>query len=200
MSPFVKVCGLSTARDVQLAVAHQADAIGFVLTASPRQIDPEQAAALAALVPESIATVAVFKNEDVPSIIARATLADVDWVQVHGQRSETEIRELAAAGFEVIRAIRRDAPDEQFACWGEKFLLVDAAMPGSGEAWDYAAVRERAAARRWLLAGGLHAGNVASALADSQATGADVSSGLESSRGVKDPEKITAFLAAAKGA
>ncbi|WP_334122706.1 phosphoribosylanthranilate isomerase [Glutamicibacter sp.] len=197
--PFVKVCGLSTAQDVQVAVEHGADAIGFVLTASAREISPDRAAQLATLVPEGIATVAVFHSEELPTVLERAAEAQVGWVQLHGQRSVKDVQDAHAAGFKVIRAVRRDAEPEQFADWGEDFLLIDASVPGSGESWDYAAVRELAAGRQWLVAGGLSPHNVAEALALSQATGADVSSGVESSRGVKDPALIAQFIDAAKG-
>ncbi|KSU64214.1 phosphoribosylanthranilate isomerase [Arthrobacter sp. NIO-1057] len=197
--PFVKVCGLSTAQDVQVAVEHGADAIGFVLTTSAREVSPQQAAQLATLVPEGIATVAVFHSEKMPTVLERASEAQVGWVQLHGQRSAQDVQAAHAAGFKVIRAVRRDAEPEQFADWGEDFLLIDASVPGSGESWDYAAVRELASGRQWLVAGGLNPHNVVEALALSQATGADVSSGVESSRGVKDPALIAQFIDAAKG-
>ena len=109
-----------------------------------------------------------------------------------------DVAAVRAAGFRAIRAVRRDAPPAELADWGEDFLLIDAAVPGSGEAWDYAAVRRLAAGRTWLVAGGLRTDNVREALAASGASGADVSSGVESSRGVKDPELIASFLDAAK--
>ncbi|MGQ3383761.1 phosphoribosylanthranilate isomerase [Glutamicibacter sp. TV12E] len=198
--PFVKVCGLSTAQDVQVAVQHGADAIGFVLTASPREVAVQQAAQLVSLVPEGIATVAVFHTEDLPTVLQRATDAAVGWVQLHGQRSAEDVNLAHAAGLKVIRAVRSDANAEEFSDWGEDLLLIDASVPGSGKSWDYAAVRELAAGRRWLVAGGLNPQNVVEALALSEATGADVSSGVESSRGVKDPALIAQFVDAAKGA
>ncbi|WP_022876713.1 phosphoribosylanthranilate isomerase [Glutamicibacter mishrai] len=197
---FVKVCGLSTANDVQVAVQHGADAIGFVLTTSAREVSPQQAAQLAALVPEGVATVAVFHTEDLPMVLERATAAKVGWVQLHGKRTADDVKLAHDAGFKVIRAVRRDANPEDFADWGEDLLLIDASVPGSGKSWDYAAVRELAAGRQWLVAGGLTPQNVVEALELSAATGADVSSGVESSRGIKDPELIARFVDAAKGA
>lgn len=197
-TPYVKVCGLSTANDVHVAVEHGADAVGFVLTSSVREISPEDAALLVRSVPEGIETVAVFRSEDLPTVVDRARRAEVGWVQLHGQRSQIDVEAAHAAGFKVIRAVRRDASVEEFANWGEELLLIDASVPGSGESWDYAAVRELAAGRDWLVAGGLSPENVAEAVRISGATGADVSSGVESSRGVKDPELIAHFLDAAK--
>ncbi|MFJ2619365.1 phosphoribosylanthranilate isomerase [Glutamicibacter sp. NPDC087344] len=196
--PFVKVCGLSTANDVAVALEHGADALGFVLTPSPREVSPELAAELISAVPDTVATVAVFRSEDVATAIELSRQATVGWIQLHGHRTPEDIAAAKHAGFHTIRAVRMDAPASEFEDWGEDFLLIDAAVPGSGESWDYAAVRELAAGRRWLVAGGLDAGNVARAVAESQATGADVSSGVESSRGVKDPQLIAAFLDAAK--
>lgn len=196
--PFVKVCGLSTAQDVAVAVAHGADAVGFVLTESVREIPVQRAAELVKAVPAGIATVAVFRGEDIGTVLERAGQAGVGWVQLHGQRTATDVAAAHEAGFKVIRAVRRNDPEEQFADWGEELLLIDASVPGSGESWDYAAVKDLAAGRRWLVAGGLSAQNVAEALAASGAFGADVSSGVESARGVKEPKLIASFIEAAK--
>lgn len=197
--PWVKICGLSTAADVAVAIEHGAAALGFVLTDSPRRISPQRAAELVAAVPESVASVAVVRHEDVDTAIDRARAAGVGWIQLHGQRTAAEVRQVRSAGFQVIRAVRMDDPPQMFEDWGEQLLLIDAAVPGSGAAWDYSLVREAAAGRRWLVAGGLDPRNVAAALAASGAAGADVSSGVESSRGVKDPQLIARFLHAAHG-
>lgn len=195
---FVKICGLKTHSDVQAALTGGANALGFVLTASVREISPEQAATLTAGIPAEVATVAVFRAEDTATAIARARTAGVGWIQLHGTRTPEEVAAVREAGFAVIRAVRMDAAAQEFEDWGEDYLLIDAAVPGSGESWDYAKVRTRAAGRTWLVAGGLSVDNVATALAESGANGADVSSGVESARGVKDPALITAFLQAAR--
>lgn len=198
-TPFVKICGLSTAADVATALEHGANALGFVLTDSPRQVDPALAAELASAAPAAVACVAVFRHEPVDTAIALAGRAQLGWIQLHGTRTAQDVATAQAAGFKVIRAVRRDAPAGQFQALGEELLLVDASVPGSGQAWDYAAVRPLAAGRSWLVAGGLSDANVAQALELSGAAGADVSSGVESARGVKDRAKIIRFIAAAKG-
>jgi phosphoribosylanthranilate isomerase len=93
------------------------------------------------------------------------------------------------------------ATADAFADWGEELLLIDAAVPGSGEAWDYASMVDvtEIQDRKWLLAGGLDPDTVANAAAVSGAWGVDVSSGVEVSRGVKDLETIRAFVKAATG-
>ena len=99
----------------------------------------------------------------------------------------------------LIRAVTMAAAPDAFDDWGEELLLVDAAVPGSGEAWDYGSVRAKAlGGRKWLLAGGLDPANVGRAAAEAGAWGVDVSSGVESARGIKDLAKIGDFVRAAK--
>ena len=197
---FVKVCGLSTSDAVRAAVDAGADAVGFVLTASPRQVAPERVRELLPGVPSGVPAVGVFRHESAADAVAAARDAGLDWVQLHGDRTREDVRVVHDAGMRLIRAITMSAAPEAFADWGEDLLLVDAAVPGSGEAWDYASVRDRGLAdRHWLLAGGLDPANVADAAAAAGAWGVDVSSGVEVSRGVKDPARVTAFVTAAKG-
>ncbi|MDQ0819291.1 phosphoribosylanthranilate isomerase [Arthrobacter sp. V4I6] len=198
---FVKVCGLSTPESVLTAVAAGADAVGFVLTPSPREVTLARARELLALVPVGVAAVGVFRHEPATDAVALARAAGLAWVQLHGDRTPADVRAVHAGGLKVIRAVTMEAGKESFASWGEELLLIDAAVPGSGEAWDYASVRAKGlAGRNWLLAGGLDPANVAGAAAHAGAWGVDVSSGVESTRGVKDLAKIREFVKAAKPA
>lgn len=196
---FVKVCGLSTPESVRTAAESGADAVGFVLTRSPREVTPGQARELLAHVPAGLPAVGVFRNETAAAAVALAREAGLGWVQLHGDRSPADVRTVHDAGLKLIRAVTMSAAPEAFADWGEELLLIDAAVPGSGEAWDYASVRDKGlAGRHWLLAGGLDPDNVAGAASQAGAWGVDVSSGVESSRGVKDLAKIRNFVTAAK--
>ncbi|MEE2568779.1 phosphoribosylanthranilate isomerase [Pseudarthrobacter sp. J64] len=207
---FVKVCGLSTPESVRAAVAAGADAVGFVLTPSPREVSPSQARTLLRDVPQGIAAVGVFRHESAEEAVAAAKSAGLEWIQLHGERTAADVKTAHDAGLKVIRAVTIGAPVAAFGNLGEDVILVDAAVPGSGEAWDYASVKDRwagaagasetvdASGRHWLLAGGLDAANVAAAAEAAGAWGVDVSSGVESSRGVKDLTKISEFVAAAK--
>lgn len=197
---FVKVCGLSTPESVRAAVEAGADAVGFVLTASPRVVSPSYAATLLTEVPAGVRPIGVFRDEPVADAIAIARAAGLGWIQLHGERSRTDVATVHNAGMKLVRAVTMGAGDEEFEDWGEDMLLIDAAVPGSGESWDYASVAALPAlqGRTWLLAGGLDAANVGRAAAAAQAWGVDVSSGVEASRGVKDLDKIRAFVQAAK--
>ncbi len=196
---FVKVCGLSTPESVQAAVESGADAVGFVLTKSPREVSPSRARDLLAHVPEGVAAIGVFRHETAADALATAREAGLEWVQLHGSRSPEDVETVHDAGMRLIRAVTMGAAQDEFEEWGEDLLLIDAAVPGSGEAWDYSSVRKLGlGSRHWLLAGGLTPSNVGAAALEAEAWGVDVSSGVESSRGVKDLDLVRAFVRAAK--
>lgn len=196
---FVKVCGLSTPESIREAVDAGADAVGFVLTASPRVVSPANVAQLLASIPNGIAAVGVFRHEPVADAVAIARAASLEWIQLHGERTRDDVKTAHDAGMKVIRAVRMDAAPDVFEDWGEDLLLVDAAVPGSGESWDYGSMRGKGLdGRKWLLAGGLDPANVAEAARAAGAWGVDVSSGVEQSLGIKDLAKIRAFVTAAK--
>jgi phosphoribosylanthranilate isomerase len=198
---FVKVCGLSTPEAVREAVDAGADAVGFVLTASPRVVSPSQASSLLVEVPKGVSPIGVFRHEPVADAVAIARAAGLEWIQLHGARSRDDVTTVHDAGMKLIRAITMGAAPEEFEDWGEDLLLIDAAVPGSGKAWDYASVAALPVlqGRHWLLAGGLDPANVSDASTAAHAWGVDVSSGVEASRGVKDLEKVRNFVHAAKG-
>ncbi|MFI9557244.1 phosphoribosylanthranilate isomerase [Nonomuraea endophytica] len=193
---YVKICGLSEEEHVRTAVEAGADAIGLVLTASPRRITPERAAELAALVPPHVLTVGVFKGEDPDTVRAAALTAGVRAIQLHGNHPHSDFTALKDLGLTLVRAVAADA-DLRCGAYDEDLLLVDAPRAGAGEPWDWSAVRGRPTGR-WLLAGGLTPGNVRAAVAAAAPWGVDVSSGVEVARGVKDSALIRAFLTATR--
>jgi phosphoribosylanthranilate isomerase len=199
---FVKICGLREAEHVTDAIDAGADAVGFVLTPSPRFVTAQAARELVAVADDRVLTVGVFRDESVDDIIRLALASDVSAVQVHGRRSRAEIAKLTTLGRALIRAVPFDDPtlEENF---GENMLLVDAPKPGSGAAWDYASMAGLTLSDvggRWLLAGGLTPDTVAEAIAAATPWGVDVSSGVETAPGVKSSELIRAFIAAARSA
>ncbi|MFH9816547.1 phosphoribosylanthranilate isomerase [Streptomyces sp. NPDC017230] len=197
---YVKVCGLSRPEDVAAAVDAGADAVGFVLIPSPRQVTPGAVKALAAAVPDGIATVAVFRGEPLAEIRRAAAEAGVTTVQLHGGETPEAFAALRADGFRLIRATSpQSGTPLRTGAYGEDLLIVDSPRPGSGERWN-PAVLGTGLGGTWLLAGGLDPDNVTEAVAslDPRPWGVDVSSGVERSRGVKDPALIKRFVAAAK--
>lgn len=193
---FVKICGLREAEHVEVALAGGADAIGLVLTPSPRFITAAAARELVTVVAGRALTVGVFRGESVDEVERLATESGVAAVQLHGDYSRDDVARLATLGVKVIRAVPFTDSDDAL---GAELLLVDAPRAGSGEEWDYSVMTERTIPGRWLLAGGLTPANVAAAISAAKPWGVDVSSGVESSRGQKDSALISAFLAAAKG-
>lgn len=193
---FIKVCGLRDDDAVRAAVHAGADAVGFVFADSVRRVTPEQASALVAQVPAPVRAIGVFKGQSVEEIIASAHAAGLREVQVHDLTTAEQVDRLHAAGLRVIRAVVAGPDTEELL--GADELLVDGSTAGSGEQWDWDSVRP--AAPSWILAGGLDAGNVTEALARTGASGVDVSSGVERSRGEKDPTMIEAFVATVRAA
>ncbi|MFI7499212.1 phosphoribosylanthranilate isomerase [Streptomyces sp. NPDC049687] len=197
-SLFVKICGLKTEQDIDTAVEAGADAIGFVFSASPRRVDAATAARLCRRVPEHVLTVGVFRAEPLDDVRSLATEAGIRAVQLHGPEDRGYYDDLAAGGWTLIRAAAFGETVPRCGELGEDMLLLDAPVPGSGTAWDWSRKAPAGPAEKWLLAGGLTPDNVRDAVAATHPWGVDVSSGVESSRGVKDPALISAFVKAAR--
>lgn len=196
---FVKVCGLKHAADVEGAVDAGADAVGFVLTASARQVQVADVDRLADLVPPGVVIVGVFQG--MPAAQVRATVANsrIQVVQLHGGYEPADFAELKDLPVHLIRATSFDADKQvQVGSHGEDYLILDSKHAGSGQAWDWSPLAEMTVAGQWILAGGLAPENVAEAIAAVRPWGVDVSSGVESTRGVKDIGRIRDFVTAAR--
>jgi phosphoribosylanthranilate isomerase len=205
MRTWVKICGLTTPEAVDASVEAGADAVGFVLApGSPRTLDAPTARALASRVPTSVETVGVFRGQSIDEVLELAALSGVGTVQLHGDETATDVATVRAAGFRVVRAVGVDAyageTEEARRAFREDVLLIDAVAPGAGAAFDAAPLLAAPPHREWILAGGLTPDTVAARIAELRPAGVDVSSGVESSRGVKDVGLIRAFVAAARAA
>jgi len=210
----VKVCGLSTPETVRAAIENGADFIGLVFFAkSPRNVTVQRAAELASVAKAAgVGVVAV--TVDAPSILLDEINAVVapDLFQLHGAETPAwadEVRKLTLT--HVIRALRvgeaSDLDEAKAFEAAADYLMFDAKAPpgamlpgGNGAAFDWSILAERSFAKPWFLAGGLNAANVGQAIAQSGARLVDVSSGVESAPGVKDPFLIEAFLKAVRRA
>ncbi|MFB7258572.1 phosphoribosylanthranilate isomerase [Streptomyces nojiriensis] len=194
---FVKICGLKTAHDVDVAVEAGADAVGFVFApGSPRTVDAVTARELAARVPAGVLTVGVFRGQPLDEVRQLTEESGVRAVQLHGDEGPEYYEALRAEGRTLLRATAERV--ERCGEYGEDLLLIDAPDPGSGKPWNWGSEEFSAPEGRWLLAGGLNPGNVREAVETTGAWGVDVSSGVERERGVKSPDLIRAFIEAVR--
>jgi phosphoribosylanthranilate isomerase len=207
----IKICGINSPEAAQAAAG--ADFAGFVFYApSPRHVSPAQAAALAAELPARIKTVGLFVDADDETIAAVLRAVRLDMLQLHGNETPERAAALKAKfGLPVMKAVKLAAPGDladagPFAEVCDRILFdakppadMTGALPGGNVlAFDWELLRGFAAAKPWMLSGGLTPENVAEAVRVSGARGVDVSSGVEDRRGHKDPERIRRFIAAAR--
>jgi phosphoribosylanthranilate isomerase len=199
---FVKICGVRTLDDALWAAGSGADAIGFNFwPGSKRYLPIEEAGRIAKKLPAKLTTVGVFVDAAESEILAAFRAGAVDFVQLHGNETPEFCRRFAGRYIKALRLAGESALTAM-ADYSSDLILVDADTPGyggSGQRADVELARRAAEKRRILLAGGLTPDNVAGAIAAVRPYGVDVAGGVESAPGVKDREKVTAFIAAAKG-
>lgn len=198
---FVKICGITTEDDALLAVAMGADAVGFVFAPSPRQVTALAVYDIVRRLPPEVLTVGVFRNESPGRVVDIANRSGVKAVQLHGNERPEEAIEIARSIRRVYKAFPAGSPLVQRAReYPSDMVLVDSAQPGSGEVFDWTMVESVPKGLKVILAGGLTPDNVAHAIEVVDPWGVDVSSGVESSPGRKDPRKVRAFITAARAA
>ena len=190
----VKICGLKEPEHVQAAVAAGVDAVGFVFAPSKRQVTVEQATMLAQHVPKHVLKVGVFVDETVETMLAIAKRVPLDVIQLHGQETTDVIRQLPYPTIKAV-GVRTTADIDTLQTFDSDYVLVDAPIAGSGEPFDWNLLTARY--ENLILAGGLSNDNITEALQRIAPLMVDVSSGVETN-GVKDPAKISAFIAAVK--
>jgi indole-3-glycerol phosphate synthase/phosphoribosylanthranilate isomerase len=205
---FVKVCGLTSLADVTATAAARPDAAGFVFADSPRGITPEQARPLIAALPASILRVGLFRGATTARIIDTAAACGLDRVQLHGAYTPADGAAIAAH-VPVWRALAMPAAENEVRAWApiaERFVL-DAAVAGrtggNGVSFDWSAVPALARAvpaLRFIVAGGLKPGNVATAIERSEAFAVDAASGLEEAPGRKNAAAVLDFVRNAREA
>lgn len=210
MSIEVKICGLTDAAAVKAAVEGGAAMCGFVFfPASPRNLTPKEAAELTKGVPEGVIRVGLTVDADDALLAEIASVAKVDMVQLHGAETPARTNEVRERfGLPVIKVLAVQGPDDLAAAKAYQGvadrLMFDAKPPkdasrpgGNARFFDWRVLKNQTFALPWLLAGGLTAENLAEAVKTSGAVAVDVSSGVEDAPGVKNVDKIRAFLAAA---
>lgn len=198
---FVKICGTTSEEDALLAVAMGADAVGFIFAPSPRQIAPALAGDIVKRLPSEVLTVGVFRDESPQRVVEIMESAGLRAAQLHGRESAEQTLWIRRRVRTVIKVFSAGDPAIAGAAdYGSDIVMLDAASPGSGQVFDWQLAGEVPSGSRLLLAGGLHEGNVADAIAQVRPWGVDVLTGVESSPGKKDPRRLRAFVAAAKNA
>ncbi|MDH1056164.1 phosphoribosylanthranilate isomerase [Aquipseudomonas alcaligenes] len=200
----VKICGITRVEDALAAAAAGADAIGLVFYAkSPRAVDVEQARAILAALPPFVTTVGLFVDAERSELERILASVPLDLLQFHGDES---VQQCEAFGRPYIKALRVKAGDDiaaQVARYpSAQGILLDAYVEGvpggTGEAFDWSLIPQ-ALSKPLILAGGLRPDNVAEAVSRVRPYAVDVSGGVEASKGVKDVEKVGAFIRAARG-
>lgn len=204
-----KICGLTTPETLDAALTGGAAFVGAVVfPKSPRHIDPLHAATLFERARNRAKVVAVTVDADDALLTGIALILKPDLIQLHGSETReraAQVRTLTGAGIIRALSVRTAADIDAAAVWAPvvDHLMFDAkppegsALPGGvGASFDWSLLAGRAFDRPWFLAGGLNPTNVAEAVRITGAPLVDVSSGVESAPGVKDPTLIGAFLTA----
>ncbi len=211
MSVAVKICGLTDRDGLRSAIEAGARYVGFVFfPKSPRAVTPQQAAALALEVPPGVAKVALVVDADDDLLDEITGNVALDMLQLHGHETPKRVAEIKHRyGLPVMKAVgvagSEDLPQLDVYSRVADQILVDAKPPknadlpgGNGLAFDWRLIAGRRWPVPWMLAGGLTPDNLGEAVACTGARQVDVSSGVESAPGVKDAQKIAAFLAVAE--
>ncbi|MGA2776496.1 MAG: phosphoribosylanthranilate isomerase [Steroidobacteraceae bacterium] len=191
---WIKICGITSADAVAAAAEAKVDAVGFVFAPSPRQVTPGQAAQLAALVPPGILRIAVTQHPLQIKVDEICRTLKPDYFQTDVE----DLRELKIpAQIKLLPVVRfgRKTPHPLPAR-----MLFEGPTSGIGELADWGRAAELARQTQLILAGGLSAENVAEAIEAVRPFGVDVSSGVEASPGIKDPQKIVDFVRAVRAA
>jgi len=209
----VKICGITNLEDAQAAIDAGADLLGFNFYAkSPRYVSPEVACAIVERIRSShrVPTlVGVFVNSSLEEVQSILQAVDLDLAQLHGDEPPEFLEQLNGRGFKALRPVSTEDAETNAARYAphgsmEPVLLIDAYRKdrygGTGHVGDWSIAAKLAGSYPILLAGGLTPENVAEAIQQVKPWGVDVASGVESSPGEKDVEKMREFVAKAKAA
>jgi|SRR6185369_5666004 phosphoribosylanthranilate isomerase len=201
--PILKICGITRLVDALHAVREGATALGFVFWPdSPRRISPEQAREIIAVLPSEVTPVGVFVNEPPDGVRDVVSTTGIKAIQLHGDEVAHDFDFLECP---ILRSVTLEEMSERSRRWpaGTTWLL-DAAdrvrRGGTGVPIDWSRAYAVARHNKVVLAGGLTPSNVEEAIRTVQPFGVDVSSGVESSPGIKDVEKVASFVTNARRA
>ena len=197
----VKICGITNLEDAQTAVLCGADALGFVFASSPRQVTPKQVSIITSQLPSSICKVGVFVDQDIESVKEIISFCGLNVAQLHGSEKSAYCKELFPGVIKSFRVKDNSVLRSLHHYKVFAYLLdsYDATQNGgTGQSFDWDIARRATGYGKIILAGGLTPENVGQAVALVQPYAVDVSSGVESSPGKKDNNKIRSFIRATK--
>jgi len=199
----VKICGLTTRDDAVRCASLGADAIGLNFwPQSPRHTDIDTAQRIVEALGDRVETVGVFVDFDLSQIREILQKTGISWAQMHGDEPPELVAALLPQAYKAI-GVKDGSAIELARRYPGEHLLLDASVPGmpggTGRTFDWSIASEVAKERKLTLAGGLTPENVAEAVRIVRPFRVDVASGVESAPGRKDPEKVAAFIEAAKG-
>jgi phosphoribosylanthranilate isomerase len=193
----VKICGICDAAGAAAAVEAAADLIGFHFCSSQRRITPEEAKAIVDDLSLRPTIVGVFIDQEEDEVRQIAQFVGLDLLQLHG--SEPPGFEAGRPVMKVLKVKDGQVPDAE--AWPDPVMLDSWSADqrgGTGLAWDWELARPLLATRKVFIAGGLEPGNVGKVVSGFRPYGVDVSSGVEASVRVKDPDKVRAFVHAVR--
>jgi phosphoribosylanthranilate isomerase len=199
----VKICGITRLEDALHAVRSGADALGFVFhEASPRNISPEQAASIISALPPFVQAVGLFVNANCEFVNATADLCRLDLIQLHGDEPPEYCGLITRRVIKAFR-VKEITCIEPIGNYRVSGILLDAFSPkaygGTGLTFNWEIALAAGKFGPVILAGGLNPDNVRLAVEKVAPYGVDVSSGVETAPGRKDPEKVKEFIRLAKG-
>ena len=193
------MCGTTSEEDALLAVAVGADAVGFVLAPSPRQVAVERVRDIVTRLPPDILTVGVFRDAAPEQVVAAVHRGRLKAAQLHGHERPEDTQYVHERVPIVFKAFAAGDPAVHSAAdHGADAVLLDAARPGSGRVFDWTLTEDAPVNLRLIVAGGLTPDNVGAAISRVSPWGVDATSGVEAEPGHKDPRLLRAFVAAAR--
>ncbi len=222
---WIKICGITSLEDANLAIAAGADAIGFVFAESPRRITPQAARAIIDKLPPQIEKIGVFVYPFLDELAAIHHSAGLTGLQLHDSTLSTEAvrSHIDSPAIRIVHVVRYQNNPDHFTCdlknlepHSDEVLTGDAVLPGdavlidtcipgkqggTGIAFDWSAAQDSFRQHghlRLIAAGGLRPENIRQAILTLAPWGVDVSSGVESAPGKKDPARVTAFIREAR--
>jgi phosphoribosylanthranilate isomerase len=202
---WIKICATTNERDADIAIRAGANALGFIMTESPRQVTDTAAYSIGTIVPKGIETIGVFVNESIGTLVQTARFCKFSGLQLHGDEDASYVAEVRKQlpGVKIVRATNVEglatAGDAKPDAW-----LIDSGQGsqrgGTGKtfAWREALPTIKKLREPVIIAGGLNAENVQDALELFRPWGVDVATGVESYPGRKHPGLLTKFIDAVR--